>query len=70
MNEVTLILQQIDIRKWELFQQYYEPFTILVNSGAFDVRNGSITLNFDANGVLQKVQRSDILFSKSHVIPR
>lgn len=33
----------------------------LNTSGAFDVRGGSVTLHFDGDGLLRKVDRSDTL---------
>lgn len=34
----------------------------LVQSGALDIRGGSFTAHFDADGELRKVERSDTLF--------
>lgn len=30
--------------------------------GAFDIRSGSVTLHYDADGSLRRVDRADILF--------
>ena len=34
----------------------------LVQSGALDVRGGSVTLHFDADGELRKVDRNDTIY--------
>ena len=36
--------------------------SILLKTHALDMRNGSVTLHFDADGNLRKVERNDILF--------
>ena len=65
-NQVTLFLEPIDVAKWRLFQQYYEPFSVIIDSGVFSIKNGSACLRFDANGILQKIERDDILYSRVH----
>ena len=64
ITEVTLLLPEEDARRFIIFQQYYEPFSILIDKGVFNVRNGSVALHFDAVGTLQSIQRADILYSK------
>lgn len=65
-SQVTIFVEQIDVVKWKLFQQYYKPFTVIVDSGVFQVTNGSVALNFDQDGVLQTIHRADVLYSKKH----
>ncbi len=68
MNEtVTLFVEPIDVAKWKTFQQYYEPFTTIVNAGVFLIRNGNAVLHFDSQGTLQTIERGDILYSRRHV---
>lgn len=66
MNEVTIFVEPIDVKKWQLFQEYYDPFTVMVNAGVFSTKNGSIALNFDSQGILQNIQRADYLYSRKH----
>lgn len=67
MNEpVTIFIEPIDVTRWKLFQQHYDPFITMVDAGVFQVRNGSVSLHFDALGVLQVIQRSDNLYSRKH----
>lgn len=69
--EVAIYLPDAEAQKWLLFQQYYEPFNILATSNVFSVRNGSVVLHFDADGVLQAINRADYLYKRGYpqVIP-
>lgn len=64
ITEVTIILPELEAKKWILFQEYYERFSLLVEKGIFSVKNGSVSLHFDHLGNLQMIQRADVLFSK------
>lgn len=63
MEEVTLLLPEAEARKWILFQQYYNPFSILVEKGVFSIKNGQVVIHFDPNGNIGLIERSDILYS-------
>jgi len=67
MNKIPIYIPDEDAKKFIEFQKHYDAFTILVNGGVFDQKNASVTLQFDALGVLQKIQRSDYLYSRKHV---
>lgn len=64
MTEVTIILNEEEAKKFILFQKHYNNFSLMVEKGVFDVKNGSISLHFDNMGVLQIIQRADVLYSK------
>lgn len=69
MSEITKIAVYIpdeDAEKFLLFQQYYDTFSLLVENGVFDIRNGSAVLHFDKKGELLAINRADILYSKRH----
>ena len=69
MSEITKIAVYIpdeDAEKFLLFQQYYATFSLLVENGVFDIRNGSAVLHFDKKGELLAINRADILYSKRH----
>jgi hypothetical protein len=66
MNKVAVYIADEEATQFLLFQQHYEPFTILVDSGVFDIRNGSAILHFDNQGILQAVNRADVLYSRRH----
>lgn len=53
----TLELTRHDAALFVLFQQYYNDFGFMVQSGVFDIRNGKATLSFDESGALKNVKR-------------
>lgn len=73
-SEQIIFVEPIDVRKWAIFQQYYDPFTIMIDYGVFQVKNGAVSLHFDNVGTLQNIQRADVLYSRKHTttvpIPR
>lgn len=69
MNEISKIAVYIpdeDAEKFLLFQRYYGTFSIMLDSGVFEIKNGSAALHFDKNGNLLAINRADILYSKRH----
>jgi hypothetical protein len=44
------------------FMQYNNNFMLLVNSGVFNINNGSATIHFGPNGEIGKIERKDNLF--------
>ena len=69
MSEITKIAVYIpdeDAEKFLLFQRYYDTFSLMVDSGVFDIKNGSATLHFDKKGELLAINRADILYSRRH----
>lgn len=69
MSEIAKIAVYIpdeDAQKFLLFQQYYDVFSLLVENGVFDIKNGSAALHFDKNGELLAINRADILYSRRH----
>lgn len=68
-TEIAIYVADAEAQKFVLFQQYYEPFTTMINSGVFTIKNGSATLHFDNNGILQAINRSDILYSRRFSTP-
>lgn len=61
-DQVTIFLTTPEAIQFRSFQQFHETFFLMVNSGVFDCKNGQITLHFDSNGVIQKIERKDSLF--------
>lgn len=66
--EVAVYLPDETAKKFLLFQEYYEPFCILLNSGFFQQKKATLAVSFDHNGVLQKIQRADFLYSRKHEV--
>ncbi len=69
-NQVTIYVEAIDVKRWALFQEHYDPFTVMVDAGVFGIKNGNAVLHFDNLGVLQTIERGDILYSKRHLSPQ
>lgn len=62
--DIAIYIQDAEAKKWLLFQEYYEPFSLLVEKEVFKQRNAAISLHFDHSGVLQTIQRADFLYSR------
>ena len=66
IEKVAVYVADADAAKFILFQQHFEPFSVMLDCGVFDIRNGSAILHFDQNGTLQAVNRADVLYSRRH----
>jgi len=64
MNDIAIFIPDKEAQKFILFQKYYNTFMTLVNSDVFEQKNGKVILHFDANSVLQVIERADILYVK------
>lgn len=60
--EVTVYLDENQVKQFMLFQQYYEVFAILAEKRVFEQKGAAITLHFDKHGVLRNITRADVLF--------
>lgn len=65
-NQVIVYIDEDDAKKWLLFQEYYDPISILISKNVFEQKNCAVSLHFDNNGILQTIQRADFLFSRRH----
>lgn len=68
--EVAVYLPDEQAKQFLLFQQHYDVLSILIDSGALDVRNGSVVLHFSPEGELKAVNRADYLYSEKHGYPQ
>ncbi len=67
MEKIAIYVPNEEATQFLLFQQYYEPFNVIVNAGVFQICNGSARLNFDSKGKLSSIDRSDIIYSVRHL---
>lgn len=44
----------------ELIEQHKEVITALIECGLFSMSNGSITIHYDNNGVVRKIEQKQI----------
>jgi hypothetical protein len=66
IKQVKIILSEEDAKRWIEYQKNYNTFVLMLERGVFDIKNGSALLNFDNQGILQNIQRSDYLYSRKH----
>lgn len=64
--EVAVYLPDETAKKFLLFQEYFDIFSILIDREVFQQKNAAISLHFDNNGTLQTIQRADFLYSRKH----
>lgn len=57
MNQTIIYLTEEDARLFVQFQKSYMIFRALIEAEALEIRNGSVTLNFDANGAIRAVKK-------------
>lgn len=69
ITTVTLLLPEEEAKKWVMFQQYYDVFSLMVDRKVFEIKGGNATLHFDAEGQLQAINRSDTLWNRRFDIP-
>lgn len=62
--DVTVYLSDEDVVKFKQFMAHYDKIKVLLDADVFNQRSASVSLNFDHNGVLQTIQRSDFLYSR------
>lgn len=63
MENVTIILNAPEAELFKSFNQFHSTFALMVSSGVFDVKNGSVTVHFDGIGSIQRIERKDDLFN-------
>lgn len=61
-DQITIYLTTPEAIAFRSYQQFHETFALLVKSGVFDIKNGSATIHFDAQGIIQKIERKDSMF--------
>jgi hypothetical protein len=60
--QITVFLTTPEAIQFRSFQEFHETFFLMVKARVFDCKNGSITMHFDSNGKIQKIERKDNLF--------
>ena len=57
-ERVSVLMTKEDAALFVLFNQYYDSIGFLIGSRALDIKKGSVTLDFDSSGKLQRVTRT------------
>lgn len=64
MDNQTLVYLTDEIAgKFVLFQKYFVPFNVLVDSRFFDQRAATLVTRIDKEGVIRDISRTDLLYS-------
>lgn len=65
---IKIELSEQDARLFMEFQKNYDTFSTLVQSGAFNIRNGSAVINFDKEGVIREINLHIVGYKKGFPI--
>ncbi len=66
MEPIAVFIPDEDAKKFLLFQEHFETFSVIEGAGVFNIRNGSAVLHFDHLGTLQAINRADVLYKRGH----
>lgn len=61
-KEITIFLTPIDVELFKSFRENQTEFMVLKNTGVFDLKNGSMTIHKDSDGIVRKIETNTILF--------
>ena len=67
--EVAVYLPDEDAKKFLLFQEHYDLFSLLLERGVFEQKKASVILDFDHTGMLQSIRRNDFMYSRQFDTP-
>lgn len=59
-------LNDQDAEKFLKFIEHYDTFSVLLDRGVFNVKNGSVVMDFDKNGTMQTIRFTGFMYSKRH----
>lgn len=60
----TIELSDDDARLFAEFQRHHDAIRDIIENGAMEVRNGTATLHFDQNGVMQRVDIEQVVYRR------
>ena len=63
---ITIQITEADATEFRLFQKYYVAFKMLDSVGAFNIKDGSITLDFDSFGQIKGIRKNEMYRPKSY----
>ena len=65
-TKIAIYIPDDEAKKFLLFQQYYDVFSLMLEKGVFNQKKANIILTFDHDGVLQTIQRSDFMYTRKY----
>lgn len=63
-SPIAVYIPDEEAKKFLVFQQYYEPFSLMLEKKVFEQKNCFVSLFFDQNAVLQTIERKDYLYKR------
>lgn len=64
METITIFLTPDDVEAFRLFQKHFVAFKLMDSIGAFGIKNGSITLDFDSLGQIKGIRKEEMFRPK------
>jgi len=65
----TVQMTRHDAAMFLLFQQYYDDFGFMLQSGVWDIQNGKAILSFDNSGALKNIKRELWTYANGYTQP-
>lgn len=62
-EKIPVFMPDADVKRFLVFQEYYQPICLLIESEVFESKNATILLDFDKMGVLRSIRRQDFLYT-------
>lgn len=63
MDKTLVYLDEDQAGKFVLFQKYFVPFNLLMESKVFDQKAATIIFKINKEGVIKSIVRTDLLYS-------
>lgn len=63
---IKIELSEQDAIRFREFMKNYDAFNLLLERGVFDVKNGSVVMDFDKDSILQTIRFTGYMYSKRH----
>ena len=64
----TLNLSDAEAELFLLFREHQDIYTVLLNAGVFNVRNGSVEIHFDSEGTLSNIAKHEVVFKRQKIV--
>jgi excinuclease UvrABC helicase subunit UvrB len=61
--QIPVYLPDEEVKKFMVFQEFYVPIVLMIESDVFKQKNATILLDFDKLGVLRSIRREDMLYT-------
>ncbi len=62
-EQIPVFMPDADVKRFLVFQEYYQPFVLMIEKEVFKQKNATILLDFDRFGVLRTIRRQDFLYT-------